>query len=324
MRLLPILLIVFAVLISVGAISSLTDIFGVGVQSWYGPLGVLQTVYTDLMGNAFGRILEMLDNRWDIVIPAWLPHAAVLYIGAGLAFVAGTAGIAHREKITETVKATALGTIMPLAIPLFVWHIFRLGLVSRFARDNTLSFFAYVALVAGAYFGSVVANNQIYKPRALEQQEQSLPAQAGAAPVPVEQALVDADRVREKIAAMGAMDHASQPVAANADQQQVAYAGMDNVIAAMGSDRKPSVGIGSAIAVSATLSNGGHIVPASYTPDDARSLGEELGRALSAHAEGGPASPLGQLEFVDSAHPDGIISLEDFEREMQAGDTEEN
>lgn len=166
MRLIPVLLIAFAVLVSVGAISSLLQLTGYGVTEWYGPLAVLQIIYHDILGTSFGMLQTMLDNRFGITVPGWVPHIAALYLCAALAFVAGTTGVAHRDKAFDTVKATALGVAIPFAIPIFIWHVIRLGLVSRFARDNTLSFFAYVALVAGAYFASVWANANFYAPRA--------------------------------------------------------------------------------------------------------------------------------------------------------------
>jgi len=178
MRLIPVLFIAFAVAISVGAINAIAQMFGVGVDTWYGPLAVFNRVYVDLLGNAFGGAMEMLQNRFGIAIPGWSVHAAVLYLGAALAFVSGTTGVAHRDRIMDNIKATALGAVVPLAIPVFVWHVFRMGLVSRFARDNSLSFMAYALLVAGAYFGSVIANNRIYAPDPESQvQEASMSAQ---------------------------------------------------------------------------------------------------------------------------------------------------
>lgn len=186
MRLIPVLFIAFAVAVSVGAINAIAQLLGLGVDTWYGPLAVFNKVYLDLLDNAFGGAMDMVDNRFGITVPVWTLHAAVLYLGAALAFVSGTTGVATRDKIMENVKATALGAIVPLAIPVFVWHVFRMGLVSRFARDNSLSFMAYTLLVAGAYFGSIVANNQIYAPdKQVQGQEASLSADEISAMAPV-------------------------------------------------------------------------------------------------------------------------------------------
>ncbi|NHK26350.1 hypothetical protein FF098_000340 [Parvularcula flava] len=274
MRLIPVLFIAFAVAISVGAINAIAQMFGVGVDTWYGPLAVFNRVYMDLLGNAFGGAMNMLDERFGISIPGWSTHAAVLYLGAALAFVSGTTGVAHRERIMENIKATALGAIVPLAIPVFVWHVFRMGLVSRFARDNSLSFMAYALLVAGAYFGSVIANNRIYAPDPESQvQEASLSAQ--------------------EISAMGRMD----AMAAEGPRTNTVKR-IDNIVAT--NDLSTNALSSSDLAQTASFT----VEDDQLSPEYARVLGETLGRNLLERAE---ATPRPSGEIIVGTVPTGMV-----------------
>ncbi|GGD12123.1 hypothetical protein GCM10011342_21140 [Aquisalinus flavus] len=250
MRLIPVLFIAFAVAVSVGAINAIAQSLGFGVDAWYGPLAVFNKVYLDLLENAFGGAMAMIDNRFGITIPVWTLHAAVLYLGAALAFVSGTTGVATRERIMENVKATALGVIVPLAIPVFIWHVFRMGLVSRFARDNSLSFMAYALLVAGAYFASVFANNRIYAPDTEAQ---------------VQEASISA----EEISAMGAMAEPGR-------RDGATRIGTNLVAHDPGAD---------SLARQASFS----VEQDQLSPEYARVLGETLGRNLHERAELAPA-----------------------------------
>lgn len=274
MRLIPVLFIAFAVAVSVGAINAIAQMLGVGVETWYGPLAVFNKVYLDLLDNAFGGAMTMLDERFGIAIPGWSLHAAVLYLGAALAFVSGTTGVAHRDRIMENIKATALGAVVPLAIPVFVWHVFRMGLVSRFARDNSLSFLAYVLLVSGAYFGSVIANNRVYAPDPDAQ---------------VQEAQMSADSVSaEEISALGSMGGvmttgtvvATNDLSANTLSRPVSFSANEDQL----------------------------------SPEYARVLGETLGRTLHERAELAPVRSTGSLstgsfsnEIIVGTVPEGLI-----------------
>lgn len=158
------------VLVTIGinaiALAELLQYFNLAPSDWYPPFSTLGNAYETLANKGFAALAGTIHTHFgpDISKWPWLMPFAVIYISMASAFVVANSGLLKRKTSGETLWGAAVHAGWLLAIPAFLLDALRYRVVGRFARQNTVLFFGYIAAFAIAYIGARFVNDDFLAP----------------------------------------------------------------------------------------------------------------------------------------------------------------
>jgi lysozyme family protein len=149
------------IVINVIVLAKLLQGFGLAYENWHEPFLWLGRTYDSYAGQAFTAISAAASQNYGIAPPHWLMPAFILYVSMASAFVVGSTGVMRRDTSAESIWGAVVHAGWLLALPAFVWDAIRYRVVTRFARQNTALFFAYLGLFVAVYVGARFVNDDI-------------------------------------------------------------------------------------------------------------------------------------------------------------------
>lgn len=153
---------VFATIaINVIVLAKLLQTAGFAHESWHQPFLWLGNLYDTYAGQAFSVTQKALSAQFGFILPAWALPAFILYVTTASAFVAVSSGLMQRDNTGEAFFAAVLHAGWIFAVPSFVFNAVRYRVVTRFARQNTTLFFAYLLSFFVVYVGARFINDDI-------------------------------------------------------------------------------------------------------------------------------------------------------------------
>jgi hypothetical protein len=164
--------------VNVIVLAKLLQSLGFAHENWHQPFLWLGNLYDTDAGKAFAATRSAVSQQFGFTLPAWLLPAFVLYVSMASAFVAASSGLMRRDSSAESFLAAVLHAGWVFAVPAFVINAVRYRVVTRFARQNTALFFAYLFAFVVVYVGARFVNDDILP--GLTPQERALVSPAGA------------------------------------------------------------------------------------------------------------------------------------------------
>jgi lysozyme family protein len=149
------------IVINVIVLAKLLQGFGLAYENWHEPFLWLGRTYDTYAGQAFASISAAASQSYGIALPHWLMPALILYVSMASAFVVGSTGLMRRDTSAESIWGAVVHAGWLLALPAFIWDAIRYRVVTRFARQNTALFFAYLGLFVAVYVGARFVNDDI-------------------------------------------------------------------------------------------------------------------------------------------------------------------
>ncbi len=150
-RVLTVLWIVVTIVINVIALAKLLQVFGLAPENWHQPFVLIGNLYDTYAGQAFSATSNYVSQQYRVALPMWLMPAFVLYVSMASAFVAASTGLMKRDTSAEALFGAVIHAGWIFAVPAFVMDAIRFHVVTRFARQNTVLFFAYIVAFIIAY-----------------------------------------------------------------------------------------------------------------------------------------------------------------------------
>lgn len=146
--------------VNVIALAKLLQVLGIEHESWHGPFVVLGNFYDVYAAQAFAAVSAFVHLHTGFTLPQWLMPGLILYVSMASAFVVGGTQIVGRDTSSESFLGAVVHAGWILAIPAFVLDAIRYRVVTRFARQNTLVFFAYILAFTLIYIGARYVNER--------------------------------------------------------------------------------------------------------------------------------------------------------------------
>lgn len=143
------------IVVNVVALAKLLQEFGWAPLHWYPPFTWFGGIYDDYAQRAFNAVASAMNTQTGLNLAQWpwlLPFM-VLYVSTASAFMVANSGLMQRKTSAETLWGAVVHAGWILAIPSFIMDAVRYRVVTQFARQNTILFFAYVAFFVGCYAG---------------------------------------------------------------------------------------------------------------------------------------------------------------------------
>ena len=147
--------------VNVIVLAKLLQGFGFAHENWHQPFLWLGNTYDTYAGQAFAATQRSLSEQFGFTLPAWILPAFVLYVSMASAFVVASSGLMRRDSNAESFIAAVLHAGWVFAVPSFVINAVRYRVVTRFARQNSVLFFAYLLAFVVAYVGARFINDDI-------------------------------------------------------------------------------------------------------------------------------------------------------------------
>lgn len=147
--------------VNVIVLAKLLQSFGFAHEDWHQPFLWLGNLYDTYAGQAFSATQKALAVQFGFTLPAWVLPLFVLYVSMAAAFVAASSGLMQRDSTGESFFAAVLHAGWVFAVPSFVINAVRYRVVTRFARQNTALFFAYLSCFVVFYVGARFINDDI-------------------------------------------------------------------------------------------------------------------------------------------------------------------
>jgi len=160
-RALSVLWIGVTIVVNVIALAELLQGFGFAHENWHQPLVWLSNQYNSYAGQAFNATSASVSQQFGIKLPPWLLPAFVLYVSSASAFVVASTGLMKRNTSGEAFFAAVVHAGWIFAVPAFVMDAVRYHVVTRFARQNTVLFFGYLASFLVVYMAARFINDDI-------------------------------------------------------------------------------------------------------------------------------------------------------------------
>lgn len=161
-RVLSAIWILGTIAVNVVALAKLLQIFGIEHEVWHGPFVTLGNFYDVYAGQAFAVTSAFVSQQTGFTLPLWLMPAFVLYLSMASAFVVGGTVIVGRDTSAETFLGAIVHAGWVFAIPAFMLDAIRYRVVTRFARQNAIVFFAYILAFSGIYAGARYVNEHYF------------------------------------------------------------------------------------------------------------------------------------------------------------------
>jgi hypothetical protein len=160
-RSLSVLWIAATIVVNVIALAKLLQEFGLAYENWHQPFVWLSNVYDGYAGQAFTLTSASVSQQFGVRLPAWVLPLFVLYVASASAFVVASTGLMKRDSNAEELFGAVIHAGWVFAVPAFVLDAVRYHVVTRFARQNTVLFFAYAATLLVAYVVARFINDDI-------------------------------------------------------------------------------------------------------------------------------------------------------------------
>lgn len=153
--------VVLTLVVDVVACAKLLQGFGLANENWHQPFIWFGVFYDQYAGQAFTATSLAITQEYGITLPQWLMPAFVLYVSMASAFVVISTGLMKRNTSAESLWGAVVHAGWIFAIPAFVMDALRYHVVTRFAKQNTVLFFCYVATFVGAYIVVRFVNDDV-------------------------------------------------------------------------------------------------------------------------------------------------------------------
>ena len=165
-RLLTLAWIAVTIGINAIALAKLLQFFRLAPADWYPPFSTLGNLYDSLTAHAFTVLANTIHASLGVDIAAWpwLMPFVVIYLSTASAFMVASSGLMRRETKAESLWGAVVHAGWLLALPTFLLDALRYRVVDRFARQNTVLFFAYIAAFAFTYIGARFVNDDFLTP----------------------------------------------------------------------------------------------------------------------------------------------------------------
>lgn len=165
-RLLTVAWIAVTIVVNAIALAKLLQYFNLAPADWYPPFSTLGNVYDVLARQGFTVLVNFSHAQFNIDLSKWpwLVPFAVIYVSTASAFLVANSGLMRRDTSAETLWGAVVHAGWLLAIPAFILDALRYRIVARFARQNTVLFFAYIAAFAFGYIGARFINDDFLAP----------------------------------------------------------------------------------------------------------------------------------------------------------------
>lgn len=148
------------------ALAKLLQYFRLAPVNWYPPFSSLGNLYDSLSGQAFAVVVNAVHAMmgFDISPWPWLMPFVIVYLSTASAFMVASSGLMKRQTSAESLWGAVVHAGWLLALPTFLLDALRYRVVDRFARQNTVLFFAYIAAFAFVYVGARFVNDDFLAP----------------------------------------------------------------------------------------------------------------------------------------------------------------
>jgi lysozyme family protein len=148
------------------ALAKLLQYFRLAPVNWYPPFSSLGNLYDSLSGQAFTVVTNAVHATmgFDISPWPWLMPFVIVYLSTASAFMVASSGLMQRQTSAESLWGAVVHAGWLLALPTFLLDALRYRVVDRFARQNTVLFFAYIAAFAFVYVGARFVNDDFLAP----------------------------------------------------------------------------------------------------------------------------------------------------------------
>jgi hypothetical protein len=148
------------------ALAKLLQYFRLAPVNWYPPFSSLGNLYDSLSGQAFAVVVNAVHATmgFDISPWPWLMPFVIVYLSTASAFMVASSGLMQRQTSAESLWGAVVHAGWLLALPTFLLDALRYRVVDRFARQNTVLFFAYIAAFAFVYVGARFVNDDFLAP----------------------------------------------------------------------------------------------------------------------------------------------------------------
>jgi len=165
-RLLTVAWIVATIIVNVIALAKLLQYFHLAQPDWYQPFYWFGTLYDNYAQHGFSILGTTTATQYgfDIATLPWLLPFIVLYLSTASAFMVANSGLLQRDTSAQTLWGAVVHAGWLFAIPAFIMDALRYRVVTQFARQNTVLFFAYVATFVGCYAGVRFINDDLLGP----------------------------------------------------------------------------------------------------------------------------------------------------------------
>ena len=149
------------IVINVIVLAKLLQHFGLAHETWHQPFYYLGTLYDTYAAQAFNAVATSVNQQFGVTVPVWTMPAVILYISMASAFVVASTGLMKRANTAEDIWGAVVHAGWIVALPAFVLDAVRYHVVARFAKQNTLLFFAYIGAFVGIYIAARFINDDI-------------------------------------------------------------------------------------------------------------------------------------------------------------------
>jgi lysozyme family protein len=165
-RLLTLAWVALTIAVNAIALAKLLQFFRLAPADWYPPFSSFGNLYDSLSAQAFTVLVNAAHSTlgFDISPWPWLMPFLVIYLSTASAFMVANAGLMQRRTTGESLWGAVVHAGWLLALPTFLLDALRYRVVDRFARQNTVLFFAYIAAFAFAYIGARFVNDDFLAP----------------------------------------------------------------------------------------------------------------------------------------------------------------
>jgi lysozyme family protein/outer membrane biosynthesis protein TonB len=165
-RLFTLAWVVLTIAVNAIALAKLLQYFRLAPADWYPPFSSFGNLYDTLSAQAFTVLVNAAHSTLGVDISPWpwLMPFLVIYLSTASAFMVANAGLMQRRTTGESLWGAVVHAGWLLALPTFLLDAVRYRVVDRFARQNTVLFFAYIAAFAFAYIGARFVNDDFLAP----------------------------------------------------------------------------------------------------------------------------------------------------------------
>jgi len=165
-RVLTVAWIVATIVVNAIALAYLLQDLHIAPANWYAPFSWLGHIYHTYTQEGFTILSSAASTQFRVDLSKWpwIVPFVVLYASTASAFLVANVGLMRRDTSANALWGAIVHAGWLLAIPTFILDAIRYRVVTRFARQNTLLFFGYIAVFVLAYVGARFINDDFLAP----------------------------------------------------------------------------------------------------------------------------------------------------------------
>lgn len=152
--------------VNVIAFAKLLQEFHLAPSNWYPPFSWLGGRYDTYAVQGFHVVSDAMAKQFGHGLDGmpWLLPFIVLYASTASAFMVANSALMKRENSAQGFWGAIVHAGWLLAVPLFLLDAVRYRVVTRFARQNSLLFVAYIATFMCLYVAARFVNDDFLAP----------------------------------------------------------------------------------------------------------------------------------------------------------------